>query len=151
MEAEESDREKLPAGPVALATALSGLLTVLLFSPFFASVPFQGDPREAAGMSAILLFAGLGPACLIGVPIALLLLRDPRRPAPIWAAAGSATGVLAVAIVGFWVCGTDLPMMIFTEAGDLVFAIVAAAAVIGAVSGLVARLLLWWFLSIRKD
>ncbi|MES2445216.1 MAG: hypothetical protein V4574_20520 [Pseudomonadota bacterium] len=145
----EFDQADVPAGPLALATALSGVPVTLLLVAFYQPWLSPPEPLAMIETTGMLVFAGMGPACLVGVPIALLVLRDPDTSALAWAMAGLATALIAVAAVGFWNLGLHFPFMLFTFLGPTIVLISLVGALLGALSGLIARLLLALLISRR--
>jgi len=118
----------------------------LLFLLFYQPWVGDGDARDMAESAIRMMCAGMGPACLVGVPIALMLLRAAATSALAWGMAGAATALISVAIVGSWYLGLAFPMILFTFFGGMFVPICLAGGMLGALSGLIARLLLAVFL-----
>ncbi len=138
----ETDQADVPAGPLALATALSGVPVTLLIALSYWPSLSPADARDTLQTAALVALAGMGPSCVIGVPIALLMLRGSGTSALAWAMAGMTSALLSVAVVGFWFFGLHFPLMLFTFLGQTIVLIGLVGAVLGARSGLIARLLL---------
>lgn len=148
MEPTETDEAQVPAGPLALATALSGVPLASLFVALFRHWLMPADDWWTLEMLAIRALWTIGPSCVIGVPVALLVLRDPNASALRWAMAGASAALISVLVVGVAIFGPYFPVLLLTFVGPTILLMSIVAAVLGALSGLGARVLLAVFLGI---
>lgn len=147
----ETEAETLPAGPVALAAALSGIPVSLLAALCCLPPQHPEDPNSVISAVATCIVVGLGPSCLIGMPIALVALRDPKRSAWSWAVAGAGTAHLSILLVGGWTMGLLFPFLLFSYIGAVFVMLGLAGTVVGAFSGLIARGLLALFIGMSDS
>lgn len=92
------DIDRIPALPL-IACVLAGPIPATLLVALLDASAAQGDFLRLWGTLALF---GLAYAALIGVPLALVLLRDPALPWRRWIGSGILAGMLVALIVLGW-------------------------------------------------
>jgi hypothetical protein len=143
--------ERVPAFPLAAAIVIGTLPVGMLWGFIFAFLSFPLGLSPIARMTSLITAYAAASALLIGVPLGLLLLRDPRASWRRWLGTALAAGVIALGVIAVWTVQGNVRFLL----DGILFKALAVATVAvlayAALSAVAARLLLRRFIRLRAQ
>jgi hypothetical protein len=110
------ESNRIPALPL-IACVLAGPVVAALLPGIFAAGSSPGD--SFLRIWGTLALFGICYAAIVGVPVALLLLRDPALPWPRWFGAGLLAGLITAAILLGWAALTSARQLIHGQWAEM--------------------------------
>ena len=140
------ERDRIAALPLSLGV-LAGPIPAALLAAFAGS----GGTESLLRVWGTLALFGLCYALVIGVPIALWLLRDPALPWRRWIGAGLVAGMLTTALVLAWTASSSARHLVAGQWGGFQLLMLWLIVPLVLVSALVSRILLALWLRRARD